>query len=443
MKKQKIDRFSRIAVAWLTVIAIFLTASFKVMAEGEAADGRTPEYASFEELNGKTISMLTGAPFESLISSKISDVKEYAYYSSPSELLMALRTGKTDAFLNNTAIADLYVNQYDDVAHFPEPLKEAVFGLGFSKKYKNIAAWETALTEIPAENIGAVWNKWTSADESKKIMPKQTWKGKAGTIRIAMGDSMQPAAYINAAGDVLGFEPEIILMMAEKLDYKVEFVPMEFAALIASVESGKADACAGSLVITEERQKVLHFLPYHETAFVLIVRAKNASGEGYSLFGGFTDKLRDTLITDGRYKLILSGMGTTVLISLLSGVLGLLAAFGMVSLKRMKRRWVSRLIAVYCRVIAGLPVVVILMLLYYVVFGSSAVSSTLVAVIGFTVIFAPKAYALIANAVDAIDRGQMEGALALGSPKRERFAGLFFRRREKSIFRCSKHSFPC
>ena len=114
-------------------------------------------------------------------------------------------------------------------------------------------------------------------------------------------------------------------------------------------------------------------------------------------------------------------MGTTVLISLLSGVLGLLAAFGMVSLKRMKRRWVSRLIAVYCRVIAGLPVVVILMLLYYVVFGSSAVSSTLVAVIGFTVIFAPKAYALIANAVDAIDRGQMEGALALGYTEKRAF----------------------
>ena len=287
----------------------------------------------------------------------------------------ALRTGKTDAFLNNTAIADLYVNQYDDVALFPEPLKEAVFGCGFSKNYKNLPEWERALAEIPADDIEAVWNKWTSADESKKIMPKQTWKGKAGKIRVAVGDSMQPAAYINAAGDVLGFEPEILLMIAKKLDYKVEFIPMEFAALIASVESGKADVCAGSLIITEERQKVLNFLPYHETAFVLIVRAEKSSGEGYSLFGGITDKLRDTLITDGRYRLILSGMGTTVLVSLLSGVLGLLAAFGMVSLNRMKRRWISRLIAAYCRVIAGLPVVVILMLLYYVVFGSSAVSS--------------------------------------------------------------------
>ena len=437
----KKSRFHVFTAAWLVLAVLFLTASVTVMAEGEAADGRTPEYASFEELNGKTISMLTGAPFESLISSKVPDVKEYTYYTSPSELLMALRTGKTDAFLNNTAIADLYVNQYDDVARFPEPLKEAVFGCGFSKNYKNLSEWESALAEIPADDIEAVWNKWTSADESGKVMPKQTWKGKAGKIRVAVGDSMQPAAYINAAGDVLGFEPEILLMIAEKLDYKVEFIPMEFAALIASVESGKADVCAGSLIITEERQKVLNFLPYHETAFVLIVCAENSSGEGYSLFGGITDKLRDTLITDGRYRLILSGMGTTVLVSLLSGVLGLLAAFGMVSLNRMKRRWISRLIAAYCRVIAGLPVVVILMLLYYVVFASSDISSTLVAVIGFTIIFAPKAYALISNAVDAIDRGQMEGALALGYTEKRAFRRIILPQARKIYFPLLKTQF--
>ena len=76
-------------------MAMFLTASVTVMADGET-DGRTPEYSSFEELGGTTISMLTGAPFEALISSKVPNVKEYTYYSSPSEMLLALRTGKTD-----------------------------------------------------------------------------------------------------------------------------------------------------------------------------------------------------------------------------------------------------------------------------------------------------------------------------------------------------------
>ena len=440
MKKRRIDRLSRIAVAWLMVMAVFLTASVTVMADGET-DGRTPEYTSFEELNGKTISMLTGAPFEPLISSKVPDVKEYTYYSSPSEMLLALRTGKTDAFLNNTAIADLYVNQNDDIVCFPEPLKLAQFGFGFSKKYKKLSEWQKAFAEIPTDDLDAAWKKWTSADETKKSLPKQTWKGKAGKVRVAVGDSMQPASYINAAGDVLGFEPEIILMIAEKLDYKVEFIPMEFAALIASVESGKADFCAGSLIITEERQKVLNFLPYYDTAFVLVVRAKKTSGESYSVFGGLIDKLRDALITDGRYRLILSGMGTTVLISLSSGLLGLFLAYVMASLKRMRKRWLSRLIAAYCRLIAGLPVVVILMLLYYVVFASSDISSTLVAVIGFTLIFAPKAYALISNAVDAIDRGQLEGALALGYTEKKAYRRIILPQARKIYFPLLKAQF--
>lgn len=45
-----------------------------------------PEFKSFDELNGKTISMLTGAPFEDLISSKVPDLKEFSYYANASEL---------------------------------------------------------------------------------------------------------------------------------------------------------------------------------------------------------------------------------------------------------------------------------------------------------------------------------------------------------------------
>ena len=192
---------------------------------------RQPEYSTFEQLGGKTISMLTGAPFEELIGSKVPDVGEFTYYSAPAELLLALRTGKTDAFLNNSAIAALYVNKYKDIAQFPEPLKEAQFGVGFSKKYKKLAEWKKAFAELDPDEIEAVWNKWTSADESKKLPLKQDWAGKAGKVRVAVGDSMQPASYVNAAGDVLGMEAEIILMMAKKLDYKVEFMPMEFASL--------------------------------------------------------------------------------------------------------------------------------------------------------------------------------------------------------------------
>lgn len=380
---------------------------------GSAGADRKPEFSSFEELNGRTISMLTGAPFEGLISSKVPDVREYTYYASPTEMLLALRTGKTDAFLNNTMIGDLYINKNRDITYLPEMLKEAEFGFGFSKKYKKLSEWKKALAGISDEEIQAIWDKWTGADDSKKTMPKQDWKGKAGKVRVAIGDSMQPACYINADGDVLGMEAEIILKMAKELDYKVEFMPMEFAALIASVESGKADFCCGSIIITEERKKALHFLPYTETAFALIIRTESEDG-AVEPSGGLIDRLRDTLITDGRYKLILSGLGTTLFVSVGSGLIGLLLAFGLVSLKRKNNQIINRLLAIYCRLVAGLPVVVILMLLYYGAFGSSDISPIWVALLGFILIFTPKAYALIANAVDTVDGGQLEAALALG-----------------------------
>lgn len=401
-------------IALLTAVLIFSAVFMLPSNAAEEQNKPKPEFKSFDELNGKTISMLTGAPFEDLISSKVPDLKEFSYYANASELVMALKTKKTDAGLLNTMIVDMFVNKDSDLAMFPEPLKEAQFGIGFSKSYDDIDIWQNAFDSIDLNVIDEVWDKWTGADDSVKIMPEVDWEGKNGTVRVAVGDSMQPACYVGSDGQVLGLEAEIILLMARQLDYKVEFLPMEFSSLIASVESGKADMCAGSLIITDERKKALNFVAYYDTAFVFIVRSEEGAANGYGIFGDFTDKLKDALITDGRYKLILSGLGTTIVISVVSGMIGLLMAFGMEALKRKNKKPIDVFLSVYCRLVAGLPVVVILMILYYVVFASSELPGTFVAIVGFSIIFAPKAYALITNAVDAIDKGQLEGALALG-----------------------------
>ena len=216
---------------------------------------------------------------------------------------------------------------------------------------------------------------------------------------------------------------------------------MEFSALIASVESGKADMCAGSLIITDERKKALDFIPYYDTAFVLIVRSAEGAENGYSIFGNALQKLKDTLITDGRYKIILYGLGTTVIISLSSGVIGLLLAFFMASLKRKNKKAINAVLSGYCRLIAGLPVVVILMILYYVVFGSSNLSGTVISIVGFSIIFAPKAYSLITSAVEAIDKGQLEGALALGYTEKQAYRKVILPQARKIYFPLLKTQF--
>ena len=82
---------------------------------------------------------------------------------------------------------------------------------------------------------------------------------------------------------------------------------------------------------------------------------------------------------------------------------------------------ISALISVYNTIVAGLPAVVILMLLFYVVFAKSDISPVIVSIIGLTLIFAPKAYSIIINAVDSIDKGQLEAALALGYTEKKAY----------------------
>ena len=69
-----------------------LTAQFgdKLSAEG-ILDG-LKNSIDVMTLNGKTVSMLTGAPFEDLVSSKVPEVGEFTFFSSMPDMLLVAGT---------------------------------------------------------------------------------------------------------------------------------------------------------------------------------------------------------------------------------------------------------------------------------------------------------------------------------------------------------------
>ncbi|MEE3468487.1 MAG: transporter substrate-binding domain-containing protein, partial [Eubacterium sp.] len=188
------------------------------------------EFSTFDELSGKTIAMLTGAPFEELISSKVPDVGEFQYFASLPDMQLALRSGKIDAFFMNSAIAALISNNNDDLAVLPENLGEAPFGFAFTKGSPERDEWQAAFNEIDPSEIEAAWEKWTGADNSIKTIPEQDWPGKNGEVKVAACDTLEPMAYAGDDGKLLGFDIDVILMIAKKLDKHVKFTGMEFAS---------------------------------------------------------------------------------------------------------------------------------------------------------------------------------------------------------------------
>ena len=144
----------------------------------------------------------------------------------------------------------------------------------------------------------------------------------------------------------------------------------------------------------------------------------------------FWDELKvnfeKTFIREDRWKLILEGIGVTMLISICSAIFGSLLGFGLYMLSRSDtkiiRHTAKGIAKVYSRIIAGTPIVVILMILFYVIFANFRdMSGVVVAIIGFTFTFGAFVYDHLTVSVNSVNFGQTEAAYALGYPKTKTF----------------------
>ncbi len=408
----------RTIFATCLLMSLALSFSISYAAEKEESSDTAPkseaEYKTFDELSHKTISMITGAPFEEMILSKVGEVKEFTYFTTMPDMMLAVRDGKTDAGLMNNAVAELAANRDPKLAVFPESLGDTAFGLAFAKGDKRCTEWTSAYDAMPQEAKKALWEKWTGADDSAKTLPKQDWPGKNGTIKVAACDALEPMSYVGKNGEILGLDVETILLIAKELDYHVEFTPMDFSAVLSSIGSGKADIGCGSIVTTDERRETMDFLEYQPASFVLIVRSVGDTAGNGSFLDRIKDSFYKTFVREDRYKMFIDGVITTIIITILSILFGTVLGFLVYMACRNGNKIANGITSVCVWLVQGMPVVVLLMILYYILFAGTDVSGTIVAIISFTLVFGAGVYGMLKLGVGAVDDGQREAALALG-----------------------------
>jgi polar amino acid transport system substrate-binding protein len=120
------------------------------------------------------------------------------------------------------------------------------------------------------------------------------------------------------------------------------------------------------------------------------------------------------MIQENRYRLILTGLRNTAIISILATVFGSLLG-AVVCFMRMSRRSTLNVIArTYIAILRGTPVLVVLMLVFYVVFASVDINPVLVAVVAFGLNFAAYVAEIFRGGIEGVDRGQSEAGLAMG-----------------------------
>lgn len=386
--------------------------SIGIMVKDENAP--VPEYKVFEDLSGKRVSMLTGAPFEELVKSKAPNVAEFTFYNTMSDMLLALKTDKTDAVLTNNALAQLAVNRNSDLAKFPEDLNDGVFGFAFAKGNAERDKWQKAFDSIPESEILEIWSKWTGSDDSKKILPEQDWPGNNGTVTVAACDTVEPMSYIGQDGQLVGFDIELILLMARELDVHVDFLELEFSSVLPYIESGKALLGNGSIIVTDERKESVDFIEYFPASFVLVVRAEEKDNEVIDFFDSIKDGFEKNFIRESRWKLFRVGILVTLLITVLSIIFGTLLGFIVFLLCKEGNPVANTVTRFSVWLLHGMPMVVLLMIMYYIIFRNLNISGMIVSVIAFSLTFGSSVYSLLKMGVGAVDKGQYEAAYALG-----------------------------
>ena len=402
-----------------------------VLADEPAAGGEKT-LADFENA---TLGILSGSSFDPLAKERFPNAQRQ-YYSLVPDMILAVEQGKIDAYISETTYVAAAIWEGAKIETVDDVIDRTNAGYIFRKDSEGAAAVREQLNAfiIKSKESGflqELQNKWLGSKEPSETFDNNSLTGENGTLKVAVSPDLKPLCYVKE-GTVVGYEIEVLQHFAKEYGYRLEFVSMTFDAILPGVVSGKYDIGTGGMTITEERAQSVDFTESYLTVDVVMVVKASANS---SAQGGFWAELKadfeKTFIREDRWKLIVEGIGVTMLISLCAAAAGSLLGFGLYMLSRSEVKLFQLLAkgiaSVYSRIIAGTPVVVILMILFYVIFGKVRdMSGILVAIIGFTLTFGAFVYDHMTVSVGSVDRGQTEAAYALGYTKNKTFFRIIF-----------------
>ena len=274
---------------------------------------------------------------------------------------------------------------------------------------------------------------WLGVDEGRKVVDMSDLTGANGTVRVVTTSTDMPWSYIKDGNNV-GYDIDLVVRFCRDRGYKLVLGDVNFAGRIPALQSGKYDFTTDMNVTPEREEQVLFSTPTAHGGIVLAIRASDLASvaqsnipvpEGNRANSSALDSIltsfEKTFLREHRWRLFVQGVGTTLLITLLSIILGTLLGFGVFMLCRNGNPAANAVTRFCVWLVQGMPMVVLLMVLYYIVFGSVAVSGVAVAVIGFTLTFGAAVFELMKMGVGMIDIGQYEAAYALGHSNRHTF----------------------
>ena len=153
---------------------------------------------------------------------------------------------------------------------------------------------------------------------------------------------------------------------------------------------------------------------------------------------GFVDSFKQNFIEQDRWHYLANGLGTTLLITFFSVLIGMVLGF-IIAIVRFthdktgKMQVGNFLCRIYLTVIRGTPAVVQLLIIYFVIFASVPISKIFVAIIAFGINSGAYVAEIVRSGIASIDDGQFEAGRSLGLNYRQTMISIILPQAFKNV----------
>ncbi len=406
----------RVFYAMLAAVALCAA----LMLPAAAQESGTIE--TLDDLSGRNVGVITGAVFDQVLLDRVPDAK-LSYFNNHADEAAALISGKIDAIVTDEPMARDIAARSEGLRVLPELFRADSYAFAFPLERTALRDEVNGVlarfqTDGTLEDVD---RRWFGTDEDAKVLPELSLTGERGTLRFATTSTSAPFSYLKN-GEVVGYDIELALRICDELGYGLELTDMDFGGIIPGLVSGKYDMAGACITVTEERKQSVLFSDADYTGgIVALVRGESVASIG--LWERIQSGFYKTFVLENRWQLFAHGLGVTVLISLLSAVLGTVLGFGVCMARRAKSKWANVPAKVFIRLVQGVPVLVFLMILFYLVFVDVH-NGIVVAVVGFSINFAAYVSEMMRMGIDTVDPGQLEAAAALGYSRVQAFCKI-------------------
>ena len=235
------------------------------------------KFSSVDDFSTAAIGDSTASVLGKMFKEEHKDVT-VKYYDDHASMCAALKKGDIQAAILDEPVAKNIAASYSDFDVFPEKVYEDKYGILFSDGNAMREPFNECIEKYAEDGtLDALYEKWIVGKQEDKVIDRDSYAvsdPSAKTVRIAYDIAgFEPMAYTGENKQPLGYEIELIYMIARELNINLEVLTVSSASLFASVETGKVDAVVGSISITDEREEKFDFtVPEYYGGTVLLCR---------------------------------------------------------------------------------------------------------------------------------------------------------------------------